>query len=262
MIKINYKNPELSETKEDVARHNLMIADKYKKGEYLEMSSISWLKIDSNRNYQDLEQLFRYLNLNAHVIACIVRTIPDNLKLSMPNKPIDSEELDNLEYVVKISCREKSDAMKELLLYHSSYEENFECLARTGCFVVKYNNTNEYHEPNKPNEPSNTKSVESEETINIKKVLNCELKLDFTFFKPHESINYIIEDLTTKYGRIPDKVICGEFNNKKVHALMLDKEIISPIGWINNNIEFENENNNETEPDYELVDFRTMKIQH
>ena len=40
----------------------------YKKLDYLELSCISWLKINSNRDYQDLEELFRYLNIDIYII--------------------------------------------------------------------------------------------------------------------------------------------------------------------------------------------------
>ena len=108
----------------------------------------------------------------------------------------------------------------------------------------------------------------------IKKVLECKLKLDFTYFKPYESINYIIEDLTNKYGKNPEKITCGEINGKKINALMINNEIVSPIGWIEKNFEpdtFPSEesyqdfisNNNDylTMIDYELVDFRKIKIE-
>ena len=274
MIKINYKNPEENETMEDVARANIIMSDKFKKGDYLEMSCISWLKLDSKRDYQDLEQLFRYLNLDGHVIAQPIKVIPENLEINYPNGNTSTE---SLEYVVKISCRSKDESLKELLSVHLGYEENFECLKKTGCLMVKKTDPILEVEENL----SNTKGVNE-----VKKVLNSELKLDFTFFKPMESINFIIEDLTKQYSKEPEKVICGEANGNKVYALMIDGQIISPIGWmektsnkkiieienideknllenikqtinINSNIEVEVE----VEVELELIDFRTIKIE-
>lgn len=275
MIKINYKNPEPNETLDDIAKSNIIISDKFKKADYLEMSCISWLKIDSTRDYQDLEQLLRYLGLDAHVIAQKIKNIPDNLEISMPNGNIPVEPL---EYAVKISCKLKEDALKELLLSHSNYEENFECLKKTGSIMVKKTDPILEIEENL----SNTKGVNE-----VKKVLNCELKLDFTYFKPMESINFIIEDLTKKYNLVPEKVICGEANGNKVYALMVDGQIVSPIGWMEKKIEISNikeidsnsnpnpnittpytdtdtnnnNNNNNNNYEYELIDFRTIKIE-
>lgn len=262
MIKINYKNPEPNETKEDVARTNIIISDKFKKGDYLEMSCISWLKIDSKRDYQDLEQLFRYLDLDSYVIAQPIKEIPENLEINYPNGKTITEQL---EYIVKISCKPKEDALKELLSIHSNYDNNFECLKKTGCLMVK--KTIAEVEDNLIN-----KQEEKEEKVEqVIKVLNCELKLDFRYFKPIESINFIMDDLSKKYGKNPEKVICGEVSGNKVYALMLDGQIISPIGWIdkssNNESKFNNNNNLEVESfdsdndSLELIDFRNIKIE-
>jgi hypothetical protein len=286
MIKINYKNPEENETREDVARANIIISDKFKKGDYLEMSCISWLKLDSKRDYQDLEQLLRHLNLDSHIIAQPVKVIPENLEISFPNGNIS---LEPLEYAVKISCRPKEEALQELLLVHPNYEQNFECLKKTGCFMVKKTDPILEVEENL----SNTKGVDQ-----VKKVLDCELKLDFTYFKPMESIDFIINDLTKQYGKEPEKIICGEANGNKVYGLMISGQIVSPIGWmekkikLNHNnkrvqtesnfeseLELDMENNEYSEKnknitnitndkiefeydyEYELIDFRTIKIE-
>lgn len=262
MIKINYKQPELSESKDEIAQHNIKICDKYKKADYLELSCISWLKIDSSRNYQDLEELFRFMNLDSYVIAQTITNIPIGLEIGSPNKlASNSDELTNtidtnqtqLEYVAKITCMGKEDSMKELLKHHTSYEENFECLSKTGCLMaIKQETTKEDEE-----KISQTQGVEE-----VKKLLGCELKLDLELYKPMDSINYIISDLVSKYGREPEKVICGEVGTKKVWALMLDGQIISPIGWMEKNTNQENQENQEEKLiDYELIDFRKIKIE-
>lgn len=251
MIKINYKIPDTNESKEDIARANIIISDKFKKRDYLEMSCISWLKLDSNRDYQELEQLFRYLDLDSHVIAQPLKTISDDLEIYMPNKENFTEKL---EYVAKISCKSKEDSLKELLLVHSGYEENFECLKKTGCLMAKKNTS-----LNKVDE-----KILNYDEINQKKILECELKLDFTYYKPSESINCMIENLTIQYGTKPEKIVCGEINGNKVFALWLNKKIISPIGWIEkyNNIKTESDENIQENLDYELIDFRNIKVEN
>ena len=248
MIKINYKNPEEHETSEDIARANIIISDKFKKGDYLVMSCTSWLKLDPKRDYQDLEQLLRYLDLDSHVIASPIKTIPENLEINHPNGSISSEPF---EYVVKISCRPKEEAINELLLTHPNYEENFDCLKKTGCLMVK--------KTNETNETNETKNDE------ITKVLNCELKLDFAFYKPMESINFIIGDLIKQYGIEPEQVICGEINGNKVYALMIKGQICSPIGWIkkqsNEKVIELDENDEDLNMTIELIDFRTIKLE-
>lgn len=224
MIKINYKNPEETESKDDIARANIIMSDKFKKGDYLEMSCISWLKIDSKRDYQDLEQLLRYLDVDSHIVAQRISEIPEGLEINYPNGNVITEPL---EYVVKIACRSKEDSLKVLLSVHSTYEENFECLKKTGCLMVKKIDPNLDTEKNL----SNIKGIDE-----VKNVLDCKLKLDFTYFKPIESINFIIEDLISKYEKIPEQIACGEINGNKVYALMMDGQIASPIGWMKKSI--------------------------
>ncbi len=141
MIKIAYLEPSELETSDDIAKSNIMLSDKFKKPDYFEMSCISWLKIDSTRDYQDLEQFLRFLDLDSHVIAVkpdlnSLNKNSEGLELNMPNENKEIK-IEQLEYMAKISCKSKSDAMKELLSYHSSYEENFECLKKTGCLMIK-----------------------------------------------------------------------------------------------------------------------------
>ena len=254
MIKINYKEPEQTESREDVAQYNIKICDQYKKADYLELSCIAWLKIDPIRDYQDLEKLLRFMNLNSYVIAQSVQLIPIGLEISRPNKLETNEtnlQIDNkLEYVARIICMSKEDSLKELLKHHTTYEENFECLKKTGCFTsIKQKTTHEETE-----KISQTKGIDE-----IKKILNCELKLDLEYYQPMDSINYIVEDLTQKYSKEPEKIICGEIGTNKVWALMMDGQIISPIGWMEKNTkEIINDMNKQIE--YELIDFRKIKL--
>jgi hypothetical protein len=261
MIKINYKDPEELESPDDISIFNIKMSDKYKKADFLEISCIGWLKIDSKRDYQDLEQLLRYLDLDSHIIAQPVKNIPDNIEINYPNGNIITEPL---EYIAKLSCKSKEEAIKELMIYHSSYEENFECLKNSGCLMAKNTSVDSNLNINKNN---------IEDYEKIKKLLECKLKLDFTYFKPYESINFIIEDLTNKYQKTPEKIICGEINGKKIYALMINNEIVSPIGWIEKKFESDtpnkesyqdfisNNNDNSTMIDYELIDFRKIKME-
>lgn len=274
MIKINYKEPEEAETREDISRHNIQMCDKFKKADYLELSCISWLKIDSKRNYQDLEELFRHLNLDSYVVAQKVSNIPEELRIGMPNEPTNKENEeksestvmetnDKLEFIANITCISKEESMKQLLKHHVDYETNFECLKKTGCLISK-NNQVKKEEDDK---------IENMQGVNeVRKLLDCKLKLELELYRPLDSINYIIKDLTTKYGKEPEKIICGEIGINKVWALMIDGQIVSPIGWTEKllqkkkiELEFEQENINEaneiSDIEYELIDFRSIKME-
>ena len=234
MIKINYKNIEKDELSDDISIYNIKIADKYKKKECFELGCVSWLKNDPNRNYQQLEQLLRYLNVDSHLIAKPVQNTFVNL-----NFINDS----NLEYIVHIECKFKVDCINELTLYHDSYESNYKCL-KTNYLMIKENNKISIDSIS-----NNINTIIDKETEYNKKIINSSLKFDFIYYNAKESINFIIDDLIQKHNKEPNKIICGEINNKKVNAIMLNNEIASPIGWI------------ETDTDYQLIDFRTIKIE-
>lgn len=238
MIKIGYKTPELTESPDDICKYNMTISDKYKNLQAFSQSSLAWLKNDSSRNYQDLEKLLRELDLDTHLIAKPLDNIliTDNSKLFIPNR---ENQPDNLEFMLLVSCRSKEDALKELTMYHLSYDENFDCLSRTGCYIsselteaIDWQKNFSYHSSNNPNE-------------NL--ILDSKLKYDFIQVNGKESINVIIQDLISKYNKEPVKTVCGKLGDQDVYALTFDGQISSPIGWV------------EYDDDYKLIDFRMMK---
>jgi len=233
MIKISYKNPDESESPDDICKYNMILSDNYKNLQAFSQSSLAWLKNDSTRNYQDLEKLLRELNLDTHLIA---RPLDNNIlnditKLFIPNR---TDQPKNLEYMLLVSCRSKEEALKELSLYHLSYEDNFECLYKTG----SYNSTEDLQKNFSYNSDNNPKE-------NL--ILDSKLKYDFIRVNGKESINVIIQDLISKYNKEPEKTVCGKLGEEDIYSLTLDGQISSPIGWI------------EKDDDYQLIDFRMIK---
>jgi hypothetical protein len=239
MIKINYLKPEPNETADSIAIENIKISDKFKNLQSFCQASLAWLKNDSERNYQDLEKLLRELNLDTHLIAKQLENFPDSdkYKLCIPNRQNQPEDL---KYVLLVSCRNKVEAKKELGLHQTSYEENFVCLSKTGCFVDI-------------NIASNTEnfSYSSLENSNENSILKSSLKYDFVPVSGKEAIDVVIKDLVQKYKQEPEKIICGKLNERDIWGLKLNGELASPIGWI------ENTTNDITE--YQLIDFRMIK---
>ena len=229
MIKINYLSPFENESPDDIAIHNIKISDKFKKPDLLEASCISWLQIDKLRDYQDLEQLLRYLQVESHLIAQPTQTIPEGFELKYCSSYLVESESGNqtqnqTQYILKISPKSKEEAIKEILSYHSSYEENFDCLKKTGSLVSKQL----LEQENKESDLTNTDKVLDE----IKKVPEAKVKLDISFYKPEESVNLLISTMTIQYGKTPEQILYGEINGNKVYALAINNQIISPIGWI------------------------------
>ena len=246
MIKISYKNPESFESPDDICNYNMIMSDKYKNLQAFSQASLAWLKNDSLRNYQDLEKLLRELNLDTHLIAKPLdnNILNDKNKLFIPNR---STRPDNLEYTLLVSCRNKEDALKELSLYHLSYEENLECLGKTGCYITSELVDNQANQDKVVFDLEKNFSYHSNDNPNENLILNSKLKYDFVQVNGKESINVIIQDLITKYNKEPTTIVCGKLGEYDLYALTLDGQISSPIGWI------------EDENDYKLIDFRSIK---
>lgn len=253
MIKINYVEPKELETPDDIAESNIKICNQYRKTDYLELSCISWLKLDSERNYQDLAKLFEKLELDTYILAQPITTIPTGLRIGKPN---ECEGQENLKYIAKIICVGKEYFMNELLKYHSGIEENNACLKLTGCLMALKQEKIEEKEK---------KLTEIKGVDEVKKLLECKLKLDLEYYSVKESIDFIIQDLTNKHGKEPEKIICGEIDTNKVWGLMIDGQIASPIGWVEKNVEknIDIEKNTDIEKNInlELVDFRKISIE-
>ncbi len=238
MIRINYIYPNPDESPDDIAIHNIKISDKFKNLQTFCQSTVAWLKNDPNRDYQDLELLLRHLDLDTHLIAKPKEDIDiEKFVLKLPNKIKDTN---NYDYLLWTACKPKEDALKELLTYHSSYEENFECLKNTGCLT----NTDIDFDISKI---SHTNSDNESE----KKIITCELKYDFVQLSSIESLNLIIGELKDKHGQDPQKMVCGKFGESNVYALVIGGVIVSPIGWIEHD-----ETNKES---IEIIDFRNLK---
>ncbi len=236
MLKINYIKPNEGESPDDIAIYNLKICDKYKNLQAFCQSTVSWLKNDPSRDYQDLELLLRHLELDTHLIARPKESMEsnENFVLSIPNRTNDTNVYD---YILWVSCKSKDKAIEELLTFHNSYEENFECLSRTGCLINK----------NLEVDIKET-TISYNETDAYKKILSCELKYDFVEVDKVQSLNIIIKDIIEKKGKEPQKVLYGKYGESNIYALVIDGQIVSPIGWIEYS-----ENN------IELIDFRTLK---
>ncbi len=241
MIRINYIKPTENESPDDIAIHNIVQSDKFKNLPAFCQSTVGWLRNDPNRNYQDLELLLRHLDLDTHLIAQPKETINiENFKITIPSKTNDTDSYD---YVLWTSCKPREEAIKELLTYHTSYEENFECLSRTGCLT----NIDRDFDINKISENTNNSRSDSDSN-NEKQIANSELKYEFVSMSTIDSLNIIIKDLMKKYNEEPQKMVCGKYGESDVYALVINGEIISPIGWI------------QYAPDnIELIDFRSMK---
>ena len=160
-----YVDPKHNETEEDICLSNMKFADKHLNLRLMHSSCLAWLKLHPDKNYQDLEMLFRKHDLNTHMIAVCPKKNP-NMKLKFPaattNKII-------CKYEGIFCCRPKEYAIQELLLHSSSYDENFEKLKVAGMFVFCGNDIGKDELDKSFELPTKEQQRESDLIVNKKK---------------------------------------------------------------------------------------------
>jgi hypothetical protein len=213
MIRPDYIDVDINESKDDVALYNIKLSDEYKNIETMIYSFMGWFKNDDSRNFQDLEKLLRDNDLDTHLIAKYYdkQNIPENSTISIPNNNEKNKINNYFEYIVMISCREKEDAIKEVKTFADTYQVNFNRLEKTGSIFK----TNEL--------------LENAKDENIKDIINCTKKYKFIKYNNVEALGYMISDLKNQFGTEPTKVIVGKKDGKELYGLMVDGIVRSPI---------------------------------
>jgi len=121
----------------ETAEHNLKVADSVFHLPLFCVAARGWINAhDGKKNFQDLEKFLRSSNLNTHIIAHPPTTLKD-VKFVRCDF-ITGKDLTNaveVPYEVWFSCRPKIFAMQELLSFHSSYDENFANLEKSGWLI-------------------------------------------------------------------------------------------------------------------------------
>lgn len=212
MIKPEYMEPLGTETKDEIAVHNIKLCDEYKNSEGFIFSSIGWLKNDDSRDFQDLEKLLRDNNLDTHLIAKKINLgdIPNNTKIVVPNNNSNNNLENFYVNILLTSCRPKKEAIDELLKYHEDYQSNFEKLKKTGSIF-------------------NNEAINDNPDQGISSILACTKKYKFIKYNNKEALGYIIDDLEKKHNSKPIKTKIGSKNGTPVYGLVIDGKIATPI---------------------------------
>ena len=207
MLRIGYKQTDISENLDNIAIYNIMETDKYETLEPFMFSTLGWLKNDDKRTFKDLELLLRDNNLKTYIVA-VETTIPDNYKISMPNK-----NNNEMKYVAKLTNDKYENILSDILKYHSSYEDNLKALENAGNLIPIEENQENKNELNE-------------------KLTKNQIKLLFDLVEGKEFLDYIFKDASIKFNKEPEKKIVGKIGQKNVFGYVIDNKIINKHGWI------------------------------
>ena len=251
MLRILYDDVNSTDTSDDISEHNMMLSDIHFNTETLKHSAYAWIISDNNRNFQDLEKMFRKKNFNTYLIAKKI-TVDNGFILKTPNNNINI-----LLYECYFSCKPREYALQEVLDNYTSYDENFENLNKAGNLCINMENTNMENtniENNENNE--NIENIENNESSLIKKLMNNKIKLIFKKLTPKESIEQMSEDIIKTTGGKPTIHIIGKLNDESpIMAFLLnDGKVASNIAW-----SLQKENG---ETIYKLIDLNEYYAKH
>lgn len=126
------------EPSEDVLENNLILSDKMRDMANMSGAVMGWMKAHADKTLADLEDVMRSLDMNTRLISVHYTQIPE-FKKHVDEGKAEVKMLDKspTEHVVWISCRSRENALKELLSYRASEEENHALLEKTGFMTMK-----------------------------------------------------------------------------------------------------------------------------
>ena len=218
MIRIFLKDPLSEESATQIVWHNLTEADKYFDLKFFIASATAWIKLNPDKNYQDLEKELRERNLNTHLYATQKPSEMKHFKLGL------FKQNDHNSYIYEciFSCRPKDLALKEVLSHWPSYEENFDKLKVSGSLFA-----------DNVNKDPNLEIFNSEEKNNYEQITNNKKKIIFEKVSPDKYLNEMVEMCRKEFGKEPVEKIVGM--NKEggvpIFALFLDEKLVSDIGF-------------------------------
>lgn len=228
MYKFKYIKPDDKMTPEEIAIHNIKSVDPTFKLDLIIASSNGWQNATKKGNYEDLEKLFRKLNCNTHIIAKSP-FISKNTKLIDPIDRNNEDRNKQLKYEGIYSCRQKEYALKELLDNWKSYEENFSELKF--CGVITIDNDNDMKNIMELNKEK-IEVFDDNKKTDIQLITENKLLIIVEKISTEDYLKDIIKDIKNIYGKEPEEKLIGmKYDGSPIFAFIIDKKIVSDIGF-------------------------------
>lgn len=197
---------------------NLKIADEVLSLNVFVVLLSHYFKMNPDKNYHDLEKELRQRDFNAHLIAS---SLDDEMKekytIIHPSKE-QSSLSETLIYRCLISCREKKQALSELLTHSSTYEENLEKLKVSGNLCIK--------QEIKQDSDDNVEQLDE----NIKKLSQNELELVLIEKTDRLFIKELIHELKRVFPDVKAKTVATS-NDLAVVCFFSNDVLVSKYGY-------------------------------
>lgn len=205
MNKIDLVDPEKTDTPQSIVWHNLQVCDEQHDLSHFIMAAQGWFNINKTADFQDFEKALREKNFHTHLYAK-KPAITKGTSLRTPNN-LNTESDPKLIYECIYSCRPREHALKELLSFWDTYEDNFDALKLAGqvCFDKDQEHFDDDSEENNvPIMKFNDNMMKLGEELK-----NNAKKLRYSYISPETVLENVMEFIEKDTGRKPGPVLLG-----------------------------------------------------
>lgn len=222
MFKVSYQKV-TDEDPEEVVWNNLKKADHMLNQKFMLMTIVGWFRLHPDKNYQDLELEFRKRDMDTHIIARKINLKP-GVRLSILGK----HDKNKYKYEGMMSCRPKEYAMKEVLSYYDTYEDNFDRLPKTGILMTNNENIDLLRGITEEDiESADQDPIDKSGLLQYNKVL-----INYEDMTVDEFLKEETERIMNKYGIEPTKTIVGiNGMGLPIYGFVLGEAIVSSYGY-------------------------------
>ncbi|AYV75553.1 MAG: hypothetical protein Terrestrivirus2_61 [Terrestrivirus sp.] len=230
MNKIDLIDPDKNDTPQSIVWHNLRVCDEHHDLSHFIMAAQGWFNINKTSDFQDFEKALREKNLNTHLYAK-KPAITKGSSLRTPNN-FNGEIDPKLVYECIYSCRPHEYALKELLGFWDTYEDNFNALKLAGQICVddsqdKDHDQDKYEEDNVPIMKLDDNMLKLSEQLK-----NHTKKLRYTFISPETVLENVMKFIEKDIGQKPTPVLLGlGEGGVPIFGLAVDNAIVCDTGF-------------------------------
>ena len=177
-----------------------------------------WFNENPGKTNTDLEKKLREEDLDIYLIAS--PDIPPELDCKMQNDMTKTGK-----YMLIYSCRPKEQALKEVLTYAGSYEENFSRLNEAGILMAKGSDINS--KKDKPTKPYEEQDIYQKLQYNTA-LIEVEMITEEQY---EDKLKFDLDNAKTKTEKEPEMKLIGMAKDGSgVYAYYIGNQLVSNIG--------------------------------
>ncbi len=228
MNSIQFEDPSSNDNEESIMWHNMKVCDDIHNLQLFISCSMAWLRLNPEKNMQDLESELRKRNFNTHLYAKNAKNVLENSQYEIR---LNSK---NCDYECIFSCRPAKLALEEVLKFHETYESNFEKLANSGFLCLKSEkDISQENEKSNLTKNQSIKIFDDKDKSIAQLLLKCEQKITIVTIPAEKYIQDICLKCKEIYGEEPEHKIVGiSYEGGPIIGLFLGEQLVNEYGYV------------------------------